>query len=70
LSGLTAPALILRGSLTHPIMASINDGLARRMQDATSEIIDGAGHMVPITHPGPTAQAMTRRFGWSCNGDG
>lgn len=64
LSRLSAPTLVLRGSLTHPIMATINDGLARRMQNAESVVVDGAGHMLPITHPKQTAAAMTAHFGW------
>ncbi|TMV09897.1 alpha/beta hydrolase [Ruegeria sediminis] len=49
------PVLLLRGSLTHPVMTAINEGLARRLPDAESLVIDGAGHMLPISHPAETA---------------
>lgn len=64
LGALSAPTLILRGDATHPVMPVVNDGLARRMVDATSAVIAGAGHMVAITHPKETARAMAERFGW------
>lgn len=58
LDRVTAPVLLLRGSKSHPAIAAINDGLARRLPDAQSLEIDGAGHMLPITHPNQTADAF------------
>ncbi|WP_371810357.1 alpha/beta fold hydrolase [Ruegeria sp. HKCCD8929] len=55
------PVLLLRGSLTHHVMAAINEGLARRLPDAASAVVDGAGHMLPISHPGEAA-AQIRAF--------
>ncbi|MFC3616229.1 alpha/beta fold hydrolase [Lutimaribacter marinistellae] len=55
LDRVTMPVLLLRGDLTHPVIKTINEGLARRLPDARSEVIEGAGHMVPITHPEPVA---------------
>ncbi|KUJ73398.1 alpha/beta hydrolase [Ruegeria marisrubri] len=52
----TMPILLMRGSLTHPVIAAINEGLARRFPDATSVVVEGAGHMLPITHPTETAE--------------
>lgn len=51
LDRMTAPCLLLRGSGTHPVIGAINDGLQRRLPNADSVVIDGAGHMLPITHP-------------------
>ena len=56
------PALLLRGSLCHPIVKVINDGLARRLPDAENRDVDGAGHMVPITHPSQTAKLLADLF--------
>ncbi len=62
MDALTAPTLLLRGSNTHPVMAVINDGLARRMPNAKNHVVDGAGHMLPITHPADTAAHLRRLF--------
>jgi len=62
LDRITAPALLLRGSQTHPAMAVVNEGLARRLPDAQSVVIEGAGHLLPITHPLETAAELRRLF--------
>ncbi len=49
------PIRLLRGSLSHPVMVAINDGLTRRLPNASGAVIDGAGHMLPISHPVQTA---------------
>ncbi len=55
LDRVTMPALLIRGDLTHPVIGVINEGLARRLPDARSEVVTGAGHMVPISHPDAVA---------------
>ena len=60
-----APCLLLRGSRTHPVIAAVNDGLARRLPDASSVVIEGAGHMLPISHPEATADALKTLFAQS-----
>jgi len=62
LTELTAPTLLLRGSNTHDVIGVINEGLARRMPNAQSRIVDGAGHMLPITHPVETAALLRNHF--------
>jgi len=62
LDRITAPCLLLRGSRTHPVIGAVNDGLARRLPDATNVVIDGAGHMLPISHPAETAAALGDLF--------
>ncbi len=62
LDRVTMPVLLLRGDRTHPIMAVVNDGLARRLADAQSVVMAGAGHMLPITHPGETAAQLRKLF--------
>ena len=62
MDALTAPAQLLRGSNTHPIIAVVNDGLARRMPNAVSKVVEGAGHMLPITHPAQTAGELRKLF--------
>lgn len=52
----TMPVLLLRGAESHPIMAAVNAGLHRRLPNASEGVIDGAGHMLPISHPRETAE--------------
>ncbi|MEX0286782.1 MAG: alpha/beta fold hydrolase [Paracoccaceae bacterium] len=56
------PALMLRGAQCEPIVPVINDGLARRLKHAENVAIQGAGHMVPITHPVETATHLRALF--------
>jgi len=57
-----APCLLLRGGETHPAITAVNDGLARRLPDADNVVIDGAGHMVVISHPAQSAAELKRLF--------
>lgn len=47
----TAPALLVRGAQSSSLVKPIHAAIARRMQNARSIAIKGAGHMAPITHP-------------------
>ena len=62
LDRVTAPALLLRGSRAHPAINVVNDGLARRLPDAQNVVVEGADHMLPITHPLETAAELGRLF--------
>jgi lipase len=62
LKRVTAPCLLLAGSETHPVIGAVNDGLVRRLPNAQSAVIDGAGHMLPITHPAQTADQLRQLF--------
>lgn len=52
------PVLLLRGSASHPVIEVVNDGLARRLPDARSEVVEGAGHMLPISNPREVAERI------------
>lgn len=62
LDRLTMPVQLLRGSHTHPVIGVITDGLQRRLPNARSAVIEGAGHMVPISHPKETATRIRALF--------
>ncbi len=58
LTALKIPVLVLEGGDTaarHPVMRVICKGLAARIPGARHALIDGAGHMAPLTHPDATA---------------
>lgn len=58
LTALKIPVLVLEGAQTadsHPVMRVICKGLAVRIPGARHALIDGAGHMAPLTHPEATA---------------
>ena len=47
----TMPALLIKGGKSNAAAGYINDAIARRLPDATSTTIEGAGHMAQLTHP-------------------
>lgn len=52
------PALLLSGAESQPVMPVINAGIARRLPQARTEVLTGAGHMLPITHAAATAEIL------------
>ena len=62
LDEVTAPAQLLRGARTHPVIGVINEGLASRLPNGQSHIVEGAGHMLPISHPAETAALLRKLF--------
>ncbi len=56
------PALLIRGALCHQIVPVVNDGLARRLVQGESVVVEGAGHMVPVSHPVETAAHIRSVF--------
>lgn len=60
LEGVAAPALIVEGSASPPVMAAICEGLAARLPRAERAVIMGAAHMVPITHARQVASEILR----------
>lgn len=55
------PVLLMRGGETDASVAAVHDSFATRLPQADNVVVPGAGHMLPITHPGETA-AHLRRF--------
>jgi len=58
---ITCPVLLIEGDQSPAIIHAINSALAERLPDATRVSINGAGHMVPVTHARHTAAAI-RKF--------
>lgn len=55
LESLRAPVLLLEGGASPAIIGAISEALARRLPNARRQVIEGAGHMLPITHPDAVA---------------
>lgn len=55
---LKLPTLLLRGTRTKAITRRIVERLMWTLPNATLREIDGAGHMLPMTHPSPVAYAI------------
>lgn len=62
LDRVSMPVLLLRGGRTQPIIAATHDALARRLPDMRNRVVEGAGHMLPVTHPAETAAEMRALF--------
>lgn len=59
---LTMPCLLVEGANSPDLIGAINTGLTRRLPDARRIVVDGAGHMVPITHPEGLEDALRDLF--------
>lgn len=58
LESLDLPVLLVRGTRSPPVIAAVTEVLAMRLPDARTVVVEDAGHMLPITHPGPVAEAI------------
>lgn len=57
------PVLLVEGAETDPIIDAVQVSLDAVLPNSKRVIVKGAGHMVPITHPGKVAAEM-RAFLW------
>ena len=58
LESIGVAVLMVEGAASLPIVAAVQNELARRLPQVTRLVVAGAGHMVPITHPGEVASAV------------
>jgi len=58
LASLTAPVHVVEGSQTSAIDHAICDVVRRHVPHTQHTLIDGAGHMMPLTHPEPLTRAL------------
>lgn len=58
LAGVTAPVQVIEGSQTSAVDRAICDLVRRHMPHAHHTLIEGAGHMMPLTHPEPLTRAL------------
>lgn len=58
LEALGVPVLLVEGDRSPAVVGAVQGALAARLPDARRAIIPGAGHMAPVTHPEPVAEAI------------
>jgi pimeloyl-ACP methyl ester carboxylesterase len=58
LARVTAPVHVVEGSQTSAVDHAICDVLRRHVPQAQHTLIEGAGHMMPLTHPEPLTHAL------------
>ncbi len=59
LEGMACPVLLVEGTQSPTIVAAINGALAVRLPDVQRVKVEGASHMVPITHSAQVAVAIS-----------
>lgn len=62
LEELEIPVTFVDGSASHPVMAEIIQSLGDRIKDADWATVEGAGHMLPMTHPKQLVEAVKGRL--------
>ena len=60
LSEINVPVLLIEGAQSHASIGKINDALERRLSNTSRVFVEKAGHMLPITNPIETAQAISQ----------
>ena len=58
LASLTAPVHVVEGSQTSAVDHAICDVVRRHVPHAQHTLIEGASHMIPLTHPEPLTRAL------------
>jgi len=62
LAGVTAPVHVVEGSQTSAVEHAICDVVRRHVPHARHTLIEGAGHMTPLTHPKLLARALVNEI--------
>ncbi|GAB5449233.1 alpha/beta fold hydrolase [Gymnodinialimonas sp.] len=55
---LPTPTLLLHGALSPPVIPEIIARLSSDIPNSQAQVLDGAAHMAPLTHPAATARAI------------
>ncbi|MGR3503146.1 alpha/beta fold hydrolase [Pseudaestuariivita sp.] len=58
LEALSCPVTLIEGAESPPIVSAIQTALAARVAHASRHVIEGAGHMVPLSHPAEVARLI------------
>lgn len=63
IAGLAAPVHVIEGSETSTVDHAICDVIRRHAPHARHTLIEGAAHMMPLTHPEPLTRALLAGIG-------
>ena len=63
LATMTAPVHVIEGSQTSAVDHAICEVIRRHAPHAQHTLINGAGHMIPLTHPEPLTRALLTGIG-------
>jgi pimeloyl-ACP methyl ester carboxylesterase len=63
LAGVTAPVHVIEGTQTSAVDHAICDVIRRHVPHAEHTLIEGAGHMMPLTHAEPLTRALMSKMG-------
>jgi lipase len=63
LAAVTAPVHVIEGSETSAVDHAICTVVRRHVPDGRHTLIAGAGHMMPLTHPGPLTRTLLSGIG-------
>lgn len=58
LESLRCPVRLIRGASTVPVIAEVHRGLMARLPDVRETVVEGAAHMVVLTHPQAVASVL------------
>lgn len=58
LEGVTCPVLLVRGDRSPVSIPAVHRALMARLPVAREVVVEGAGHMVPVSHPAPVAASI------------
>ena len=63
LASVAAPVHVVEGSATSVVDRAICDAVLGSVQHARHNVIDGAGHMMPLPHPIDLTRVLVRQLG-------
>lgn len=66
LAGVAAPTQVVEGSRTSAVDHAICDVVRRHVPHAEHRLIEGAGHMMPLTHPEPLTRVLLAGMALAC----
>ena len=62
LASVTVPVHVIEGSATSVVDRAICDAVLRSIQHARRSVIEGAGHMMPLTHAADLTRVLVRQL--------
>jgi pimeloyl-ACP methyl ester carboxylesterase len=61
LASVTAPVHVIEGSATSVVDRAVCDAVLRSVRHSSRSVIEGAGHMIPLTHAADLTRVLVRQ---------